>query len=540
MDNLNKGHGHVTKRPDGVKARCGGPGFCKVCQDEKAALERAASPAESVQSVDTDEFWNYVIAYVKGSGTEGVDLVKYIDGLLVKDHNRGYVVGHAEGRRSAMEELAKEKERADRAEAKHSQQSPVADVWVDPHTKQRSILAHGTLLAPSDKREFVGSLVWSNDPQDAPVNPENLKLRTAHPLQQEGGKDLISVLREYLLREMPSGTVIGDPTWWAPRIAKAIAAPQPSDNLQQASTAQAEPAKRKEPPFVPAGYENETEFLRQQLKDARTSIKAHQTVLRELKEAKCVPHELGYPTPETDAGNAYTNGWNDCRLTMLGELVDDPTNHPVTPAQATPEGAELPPLPETLGLVDIDYAQETPADWDAEYRNMWQSLQVAKANMKQWRKYALSLRAALAATTAAEPDWRMIAEGHALNAAALQEELDALKVVEPVRADLIELAKQAGLWVQRHGVWMAIGGEAELLRFVELYRAAPPQQVGMHHKSNDINITSDLTNIELDATRWQAFRNRDDFDDLYYDDFKDKFREEADSIIDNAIKGKQS
>lgn len=73
-----------------------------------------------------------------------------------------------------------------------------------------------------------------------------------------------------------------------------------------------------------------------------------------------------------------------------------------------------------------------------------------------------------------------------------------------------------------------------------LYRAAPPQQVVMHHKSNSINITSDLTNIKLDATRWQAFRNRDDFDDLYYDDFKDKFREEADSIIDNAIKGKQS
>jgi len=44
----NKGHGHVTKRPDGVRARCGGPAFCKVCQAEKAELERAtAAPAES-------------------------------------------------------------------------------------------------------------------------------------------------------------------------------------------------------------------------------------------------------------------------------------------------------------------------------------------------------------------------------------------------------------------------------------------------------------------------------------------------------------
>lgn len=27
----NTGHGHVWARPDGVKARCGGPGICSVC-----------------------------------------------------------------------------------------------------------------------------------------------------------------------------------------------------------------------------------------------------------------------------------------------------------------------------------------------------------------------------------------------------------------------------------------------------------------------------------------------------------------------------
>jgi hypothetical protein len=31
-------HGHVVARPDGFKARCGGPGLCSVCQAEKAAL----------------------------------------------------------------------------------------------------------------------------------------------------------------------------------------------------------------------------------------------------------------------------------------------------------------------------------------------------------------------------------------------------------------------------------------------------------------------------------------------------------------------
>jgi hypothetical protein len=45
--NLNQGHGHVHARPDGVKARCGGPKICSVCAVELAqagaALDRAVS-----------------------------------------------------------------------------------------------------------------------------------------------------------------------------------------------------------------------------------------------------------------------------------------------------------------------------------------------------------------------------------------------------------------------------------------------------------------------------------------------------------------
>ncbi|MGH9095589.1 MAG: hypothetical protein ACRDXE_10550 [Acidimicrobiales bacterium] len=33
----NSGHGHVRPRPDGVKARCGGPPICPVCAREAAA-----------------------------------------------------------------------------------------------------------------------------------------------------------------------------------------------------------------------------------------------------------------------------------------------------------------------------------------------------------------------------------------------------------------------------------------------------------------------------------------------------------------------
>jgi hypothetical protein len=41
---INQGHGHVTPRPDGIKARCGGPALCSECAKEKAALEAAGKP----------------------------------------------------------------------------------------------------------------------------------------------------------------------------------------------------------------------------------------------------------------------------------------------------------------------------------------------------------------------------------------------------------------------------------------------------------------------------------------------------------------
>lgn len=38
MSDQNTGHGHVRERPDGVKARCGGPRMCVVCARDLAAL----------------------------------------------------------------------------------------------------------------------------------------------------------------------------------------------------------------------------------------------------------------------------------------------------------------------------------------------------------------------------------------------------------------------------------------------------------------------------------------------------------------------
>jgi hypothetical protein len=38
----NTGHGHVWERPDGVKARCGGPRICKECARDYAQRMRQA------------------------------------------------------------------------------------------------------------------------------------------------------------------------------------------------------------------------------------------------------------------------------------------------------------------------------------------------------------------------------------------------------------------------------------------------------------------------------------------------------------------
>jgi hypothetical protein len=46
------GHGHVIPRPDGVKARCGGPAFCQVCQREKAAQPAPVPATERVVTCD--------------------------------------------------------------------------------------------------------------------------------------------------------------------------------------------------------------------------------------------------------------------------------------------------------------------------------------------------------------------------------------------------------------------------------------------------------------------------------------------------------
>lgn len=45
----NEGHGHVLTRPDGAKARCGGPALCRECARDLAVLQQVVSHRTAAQ-----------------------------------------------------------------------------------------------------------------------------------------------------------------------------------------------------------------------------------------------------------------------------------------------------------------------------------------------------------------------------------------------------------------------------------------------------------------------------------------------------------
>jgi len=71
-------------------------------------------------------------------------------------------------------------------------------------------------------------------------------------------------------------------------------------------------------------------------------------------------------------------------------------------------GFEIEPFPDLMVLTDVPYAMNTPEDWEPEYRDNWQALQVAEANKRELRAYARRLRAALAAQQAAAPGYKFV------------------------------------------------------------------------------------------------------------------------------------
>lgn len=70
----NEGHGHVRPRPDGIRARCGGPMICSVCALEQAQLLGATlSPGGgfNVRNQQIEEHMRTVARQIKSEMPDG-------------------------------------------------------------------------------------------------------------------------------------------------------------------------------------------------------------------------------------------------------------------------------------------------------------------------------------------------------------------------------------------------------------------------------------------------------------------------------------
>jgi len=352
-------------------------GFDEANRRALATRPAAAGEAGSVQSIDA-EFYRLLTEIadetVMGCIGWSQTIRDYFDASLA--------VAHAEGRRSALEELhpqwLKEKERADRAKALLREARATLEMWKD-------VAPAVSLCADID-----ACLLSS----------------TAQPLQQDGGKDwqLVPKRATAAIRRVISDINSDSGEGWKEEDEHAYwaelldAATQPSDNLQQsstaeycyycsegykhscpkhkaASTAQAEPARRSAPP-------------------------RDQALCNDGKEPDWSAYAEQEAASATDAGKAQPYGWvqfidgektqNFCRdeaelkqckemaaIFAKGRQVE---YVPVfaTPAQATPEGAHGKIIRDIVGCYFDDstmYADEITS----------------------------RICAALAATTAAEP-----------------------------------------------------------------------------------------------------------------------------------------
>lgn len=57
-----QGHGHVYRRDDGQKARCGGPGLCAECSRDLGSLAASTRPMSG-----SDAFQNAVEAEIQAT-----------------------------------------------------------------------------------------------------------------------------------------------------------------------------------------------------------------------------------------------------------------------------------------------------------------------------------------------------------------------------------------------------------------------------------------------------------------------------------------
>ena len=86
----NTGHGHVWTRPDGVKARCGGPGMCSVCSADKEHVEQANAsqvpfdPKPIAGAQRMKEIRETLVSHDRKSAYE-VDTQEYADDIALQN-----------------------------------------------------------------------------------------------------------------------------------------------------------------------------------------------------------------------------------------------------------------------------------------------------------------------------------------------------------------------------------------------------------------------------------------------------------------------
>jgi hypothetical protein len=388
--------------------------------------ERAVSPAESVAGQDFDKLLNdyrhaSIESYECGGDFGSYERKAGAENSLIANIDASRTAAHAEGRRSALEELhpqwLKEKERADKAEAELQE-------W---YKLKNPVSLHANLLRGIPARLTTGQLL-------------HIAGDEAQPLQQEGGKEApsqewLSKL-EYIFRRIDhfrlrmsyNDSYFGEPAGLLKGCVAEIAhmfdgyhrgaTPHPSDNLQQASTAQAEPwADFEVEPTGDAHYDAGNFLL--------NAAQEFWNACRQAGQYGAVQWLTG--------GNGelliYTRG--EYRETLMNNIWKIPGQEVKHFVQATPEGADLPPSNSAVEVLK----------WLADDMVRFKIYQPGIAELV--RKAA----EALAATTAAEPVYQVAS------------------------------IKYPGAWEDASVThWKLSRDEGRQTR--TLYRAAPPQQVG--------------------------------------------------------------
>lgn len=344
---------------DEANRRASMPGACAV------------SPAESVQSIDTPELRKLLAAYRLADYT---DTDPEIEAKRIFAHvDPKIAAAHAEGQRSAMEELAKEKERADRAERERDMLAKaIADAAQKAGIYNGEVAMTGPHLLmlvndlaevktrnqylerqPPDlsklQRSFPSIGPGSNLAQMFAyeegdyVRFADVQALLAQPLQQEGGK-------RWTIEEIAAACVkAGLGILECNSLVVTLTSPQPSDNLQQATAAQ--PDQRS------TSLGEKVDELLAYLDGLHISSPLVENVREALDEpvastAQVEPAVTTEMWAELGKMKFDVAGTSDNLKAIRARYLPDT-------AQATPEGADLPPLPDAFGALNYNRATDT-------------------------------------------------------------------------------------------------------------------------------------------------------------------------------------